>query len=90
MQNYMLHEERRASKSFHRAYLAKISEIWAEEMDNEVVMSNPIDKATIKSFDKADEGILQRKTIIKIVREQTNDKDSTIAKRIEKMTKYEY
>ena len=86
----MLHEETKANKSFHGTNLAKISEIWDEEMDNEVVISNPIDKAIIKSFDRADKGILERKTIIKLAKQETNEKEPNIAKRIEKMSKKEY
>ena len=59
-------------------------------MDNEVVISNPIDKAIIKSFDKADKGILERKAIIKLAKQETNEKEPNIAKRIEKMSKNKY
>ena len=63
-------------------------------MDNEVVISNPIDKAIIKSFDKADKGILERKAIIKLAKQETNEKEPKIAKTIESVinqkTKYKY
>jgi hypothetical protein len=86
----MLHEETKANKSFYGTNLAKISEIWDEEMVERVLISNPIDKTIIKSFDKAVKGILERKAIIKLVKQETNEKEPNIAKRIEKMSKKEY
>ena len=59
-------------------------------MDKEVEISNPIDKAIIESFKKAEKGILPRKAIIKIVKERIDKDDSVIAKRIEKLCKESY
>jgi hypothetical protein len=59
-------------------------------MVDRVLIGNSIDKAIIMSFDKADSGILPRKAIIKLVKQETNEKEPNIAKRIEKMSKNKY
>ena len=59
-------------------------------MVDRVLIGNSIDKAIIMSFDKADSGILPRKAIIKLVKQETNEKEPNIAKRIEKMSKNQY
>jgi hypothetical protein len=53
----------------------------------EVQVDNLIDKAIIKSFDKAEKGMLPRKTIIRMVKKLIGENEPVIAKRIENMSK---
>ena len=55
-------------------------------MIREVEVNNLIDKAIIKSFEKADEGVLTRKVIVKLVKNLIGKSEPTIAKRVEKMS----
>ena len=55
-------------------------------MIKEVEVNNLIDKAIIKSFEKADEGVLTRKAIVKLVKNLIGESEPTIAKRVEKMS----
>ena len=51
-------------------------------MSEERVISNLIDKAIIEALNEAEKGVLQKKILIRKVRERTNDNESLIAKRI--------
>ena len=56
-------------------------------MVKEVEVDNLIDKAIIKSFDKAEKGMLKRKAIIQLVKSRIDEKEPDIVTRITKLSK---